>query len=41
MDKLIELIKKLVASNYFGSLEIHFENGKVTYLKKVQTIKLV
>ena len=40
MEKLIELLKKLVADKFHGSLEIRFEAGKVTFLKKVQTIKV-
>ncbi len=40
MDKLLELLKKLIADKFHGSLEIRFEAGKITFLKKVQTIKV-
>ncbi len=40
MDKVIELIKKLVMDRFYGSLEIKFEAGKVILLRKVQTIKV-
>ena len=40
MEKLIDLIKKLIADKFHGSLEIRFEAGKIIFLKKVQTIKV-
>ncbi len=40
MDKLIAMIKKLMDDKFHGSLEIRFEAGKITFLKKVQTIKI-
>jgi len=40
MEKLIELLKKLIADRFFGSLEIKFEAGKVIFLRKTQTIKV-
>jgi hypothetical protein len=40
MDKLFELVKKLIADRFFGSLENRFENGKIVYLRKSQTIKV-
>jgi len=41
MDKLFDMIKKLIESKFYGTLEIHFESGKIVYLKKSQTIKIV
>lgn len=40
MDKVIELIKKLASEKFHGVLEIRFEAGNITFLKKVQTIKI-
>ncbi len=40
MEKLIELVKKLITDKFFGKLEISFEAGKVVLLRKIQTIKI-
>lgn len=40
IDKLINLIKELIAKKFYGSLLIKFESGKIVYLRKEETIKL-
>lgn len=40
MDKLIAIIKALVADGWWGKITIHFERGKVVHMKKEETIKL-
>ncbi len=40
MKQVIALIEKLISDKFHGSLEIRFEAGKITFLKKVQTIKI-
>jgi hypothetical protein len=40
MDKLFEMLKKLISDKFYGIIEIHFEAGKIVYLKQVKTIKL-
>ena len=40
MDKLIDIIKALIAACFWGKLTIHFEAGKVVHLKKEESIKL-
>lgn len=37
---LQDLIFKLQVTEFWGKLEISFENGKVTHCKKTETIKL-
>jgi|WetSurMetagenome_2_1015567.scaffolds.fasta_scaffold33215_2 hypothetical protein len=39
MDKLVRLIKELIASQFFGKLEIQFESGKIVMIRKTETIK--
>jgi hypothetical protein len=41
MEKLFKMIKALIESKFYGTIEIHFESGKITLLRKVQTIKLI
>lgn len=40
MEKLINLIKKLVQDKFYGSLEIKFESGNITLVRKIENIKL-
>ncbi len=40
MDKLLEILKRLLESGFYGKLEINFENGKVTTIKKTESIKV-
>ena len=40
MDKLIAIIKALIADVFWGKLTIYFEAGKVVHLKKEESIKL-
>ena len=40
LSKLIEIIKKLTRDNFYGSMKISFENGKIVHVKKEESIKL-
>jgi hypothetical protein len=40
MEKLIKLIRELVAGKFYGSLEIKFESGNVVIIRKVESIKV-
>lgn len=40
LKKLSELIKSLVDSKFYGTLEIKFEAGKIVLCRKDETIKL-
>ena len=40
MDKLINLIKTLINSCFYGELLIKFEHGKVVLIRKTESIKL-
>lgn len=40
LDKLIALIKELIARKWYGKLEIAFEAGKLVNCKKIENIKL-
>jgi hypothetical protein len=39
MNEAIELIRQLVREHFYGALTMKFEAGKVTTIKKEQTIK--
>ena len=39
MNQAIELIRRLVRERFYGALTMKFEAGKVTTIKKEQTIK--
>jgi len=39
MNEAIELIRQLVRERFYGALTMKFEAGKVTTIKKEQTIK--
>lgn len=40
MDKLLDIIKALIANKFYGRLEIVFENGNLVHLIKEESIKL-
>jgi hypothetical protein len=40
MKKLMELLNKLIAERFYGSIEIRFEAGKIVFVKQTQTIKV-
>lgn len=39
MDKLLKILKELIASRFFGILELRFEDGKVVNIRKTENIK--
>ena len=39
VEGLTGLIADLEASRYFGTVELRFEAGRVTYIKKMETLK--
>lgn len=39
MSKLIELLKQLNKNKFYGSIEIKFENGEISIIKKIENIK--
>ena len=39
MDKVIELLKELEHTKFYGGLEIKFEAGHVVLVRKTETIK--
>jgi hypothetical protein len=40
LKKLIKILQDLIDINYYGKIEISFENGKIIYIRKNETIKL-
>lgn len=40
MDKLIALIKELIAKCFYGELTIKFEHGKIVLIRKTENMKL-
>lgn len=40
MNEAIELIRRLAREDFYGALTIKFEAGRITTIKKEQTIKL-
>ena len=38
MNKLIEYIRKLVLSRFYGKIELSFEAGKITNVKEVKSL---
>jgi hypothetical protein len=40
MEKLFKLIKSLIDTRFYGTIEIHLELGKITYIRKTETIKI-
>jgi hypothetical protein len=39
MNEAVELIRQLVRERFYGALTIKFEAGRITIIKKEQTIK--
>jgi len=39
MNRLLDLIRELMARKFYGTLEIKFENGTVVHLRKIENIK--
>jgi hypothetical protein len=39
MNDLIQLLRQLEAARFYGSLEVKFEAGNVTVIKKTESIK--
>jgi hypothetical protein len=39
MQKLLNIIKKLAERAFYGTLEVHFECGKITRIKQTENIK--
>jgi len=40
IDKLLEIIKGLTSSEFYGKLIIRFEHGKVVLLTKEENLKI-
>ena len=40
MTKIIEMIKELVDNKFYGKLTLSFECGKITLVRKEETIKI-
>ena len=40
LTKLYELMRNTIEQGFYGSVEIKFEAGKVTVVKKTESIKL-
>lgn len=40
LTKLYEMLREIFASGFYGSLEVKFEAGKVTIIRKTESIKL-
>jgi hypothetical protein len=39
MNEAVELIRELVRERFYGAISIKFEAGRITIIKKEQTIK--
>ena len=40
MDKLIAIIKDLIAKAFYGELTIKFEHGKIVLVRKTENMKM-
>ncbi|MDR2870897.1 MAG: hypothetical protein LBV04_10640 [Deferribacteraceae bacterium] len=40
LTKLYEMLREIFESEFYGSLEVKFEAGKVTIIRKTESIKL-
>ncbi len=38
MDEVIRLLRQLEAARFYGALEVKFEAGKVTLIRRTETI---
>jgi hypothetical protein len=39
MNELIQLLRQLEASRFYGSVEVKFEVGQITVIRKTESIK--
>ena len=39
MDEVIKILKEIEATKFYGSVEVKFEAGRVTIIRKTQSIK--
>jgi hypothetical protein len=39
VNELVQLLRQLEASRFYGSVEVKFEAGQVTVIKKTESIK--
>lgn len=39
MNELIEMLRRLESNRFYGSLEVRFEAGHVTVIRKTESIK--
>jgi hypothetical protein len=39
MDEIIALVRQLIRERFYGALTLKFEAGRITTIKKEQTIK--
>jgi hypothetical protein len=39
MNELVQMLRQLEQSRFYGSLEMKFESGQVVLLKKTETLK--
>ncbi len=40
LTKLYEMLREILDSDFYGSLEVKFEGGRVTIIRKTESIKL-
>ena len=40
LTKLYEMLREILDSGFYGSLEVKFEAGRVTIIRKTESIKL-
>jgi hypothetical protein len=40
LTKLYEILREIFDSGFYGSLEVKFEAGKVTIIRKTESIKI-
>ncbi|MGE4466051.1 hypothetical protein [Sphaerochaeta sp.] len=40
MEQLNEMLKEMFQTNFYGSVEVKFEAGRVTIIRKTESVKL-
>lgn len=40
MNKIVEIIRDLISSKFYGKVTLSFENGRITLVRKEETIRL-
>ena len=40
LTKLYEILREMFQTQYYGSIEVKFEAGKVTIVKKTESLKI-